>query len=54
MALLLTSGSHGMDAAMFEPKENPGYDKLTDNAAHLVAQWTTNDWYESSMEAQIA
>lgn len=39
---------------MFEPKENPGYNKLADGAAQLIAQWTTNEWYESSTEAQIA
>lgn len=38
---------------MFEPKENPGYDKLTDDAARLIAKWTRNDWYESSTEAEI-
>lgn len=36
---------------MFEPKENPGYDKLSHDAAGLIAQWSRNDWYEgSSME----
>lgn len=43
----------GAHMAMFEPKENPGYDKLTDGAAQLIAKWTTNDWYESSTEADI-
>lgn len=38
---------------MFEPNENPGYDKLTDGAAQLIAKWTMNDWYESSTEADI-
>lgn len=38
-------------AAMFEPKDNPGYDKLTDDAAQLIAKWTQNDWYESSTDA---
>lgn len=38
---------------MFEPKENPGYDKLADDAAHTIAEWTRNDWYESSTEAEI-
>ncbi|KHN99494.1 uncharacterized protein MAM_02347 [Metarhizium album ARSEF 1941] len=33
---------------MFEPKENPGYGKLTHDAACLIAQWSRNDWYESS------
>ncbi|PSR94610.1 hypothetical protein BD289DRAFT_459217 [Coniella lustricola] len=39
--------------SMFEPKENPGYDKLTDDAAKTIAEWTKNDWYESSTEAEI-
>ncbi|KAJ4403306.1 hypothetical protein N0V82_010675 [Gnomoniopsis sp. IMI 355080] len=43
----------GAHMAMFEPKENPGYDKLTDGAAELIAKWTKNDWYESSTEADI-
>lgn len=38
---------------MFEPKENPGYDKLTDDAARLIAGWTRNEWYESSTEGDI-
>lgn len=38
---------------MFEPRENSGYDKLTDGAAQLIAKWTMNDWYESSTEADI-
>lgn len=38
---------------MFEPTENPGYEKLTDGAAQLIAKWTMNDWYESSTEADI-
>lgn len=43
----------GGGIAMFEPKENPGYDKLTDDAAQLIAKWTKNDWYDSSAEADI-
>lgn len=35
---------------MFEPKENPGYDKLCHDAAGLIAQWSRNDWYETSGE----
>ncbi|KUI59320.1 hypothetical protein VP1G_06584 [Cytospora mali] len=38
--------------AMFEPKENPGYEKLSNDAAELIAKWTRNDWYESSTETQ--
>ncbi|KAG6365409.1 hypothetical protein INS49_007020 [Diaporthe citri] len=29
--------------AMFEPKENPGYDKLSSTAADLIAKWSSND-----------
>lgn len=39
---------------MFEPKENPGYDKLSNTAADLIAKWSRNDWYESSSEGEIA
>ncbi|KAL1868522.1 hypothetical protein Daus18300_005956 [Diaporthe australafricana] len=40
--------------AMFEPKENPGYEKLANGAAELVAKWSSNDWYESSTDGEIA
>lgn len=40
--------------AMFEPKENPGYDKLSQNAAELIAKWSANDWYDSSTEGEIS
>lgn len=39
---------------MFERNENPAYEKLTNDAAQLIAKWATNDWYESSSDAQIA
>ncbi|KXH69550.1 hypothetical protein CSAL01_10823 [Colletotrichum salicis] len=39
---------------MFEPKMNPGYDKLKEDAANLIAQWTRNEWYESSEEDKLA
>ncbi|OAA38106.1 hypothetical protein NOR_06851 [Metarhizium rileyi] len=35
---------------MFEPKANPGYDKLCHDAAGFIAQWSRNDWYENSEE----
>lgn len=38
---------------MFEPKENPGYDKLSSTAADLIAKWSQNDWYDSSTEGEI-
>lgn len=34
--------------AMFEPKENPGFDKMSADARDMVAAWFRNDWYESS------
>lgn len=39
---------------MFEPKENPGYEKLTDDAARLIAKWSKNEWSDSSTEGEIA
>lgn len=35
---------------MFEEKENPGYDKMRNEAAGLIAEWLRNDWYESSFD----
>lgn len=39
---------------MFEPKENPGYEKLANGAAELISKWSSNDWYESSTDGEIA
>ncbi|KAI8293434.1 hypothetical protein K4K59_005673 [Colletotrichum sp. SAR11_240] len=39
---------------MFEAKQNPGYEKLKQDAASLIVQWTTNDWYETSEEPKLA
>lgn len=36
---------------MFEPKENPGYEKLSNDAAELIAKWT-NDWSEDSTDTE--
>ena len=33
---------------MFEPKENPGYGKMANDAKDMIAGWLKNDWYESS------
>lgn len=41
-------------ADMFEAKQNPGYEKLKQDAASLIVQWTTNDWYETSEEPKLA
>ncbi|CCF43814.1 hypothetical protein CH063_13414, partial [Colletotrichum higginsianum] len=39
---------------MFEAKKNPGYDRLKQDAAGLIAQWTRNEWYETSEEDKPA
>lgn len=36
--------------AMFEEKENPGYERLAQDAKGLVIEWLSNDWYETSSE----
>ncbi|KAL2168311.1 hypothetical protein VTG60DRAFT_176 [Thermothelomyces hinnuleus] len=38
----------GAHISMFEPKENPGFDKMSTDARDMVAAWFRNDWYESS------
>ncbi|KAI0181106.1 hypothetical protein GGR52DRAFT_19167 [Hypoxylon sp. FL1284] len=38
----------GAHMAMFEPKENPGYRSLSEDAKHLIVKWSRNDWYETS------
>lgn len=35
---------------MFTPEENPGYDRLVQDAAEYVHGWLQNEWYESSVE----
>lgn len=37
-------------AAMFEPKNNPAYGKLLQDARNLVVLWVQSDWYEGSHE----
>ncbi|KAF9872642.1 hypothetical protein CkaCkLH20_09821 [Colletotrichum karsti] len=39
---------------MFDAKQNPGFEKLKQDATTLVAQWTKNDWYEASTEDKLA
>ncbi|RKU45181.1 hypothetical protein DL546_007076 [Coniochaeta pulveracea] len=34
--------------SMFEPSENPGYQKLCIDAAQMIKDWCNNDWYENS------
>ncbi|OIW33314.1 hypothetical protein CONLIGDRAFT_659306 [Coniochaeta ligniaria NRRL 30616] len=43
----------GAHMAMFEPKENPGYEKLVRDAASMVKSWLNNDWYEDSSKDRI-
>ncbi|KAK4252196.1 hypothetical protein C7999DRAFT_27444 [Corynascus novoguineensis] len=38
----------GAHVSMFEPTENPGFDKMANDARDMVAAWFRNDWYESS------
>lgn len=39
--------------AMFEPKENPAYEKLVRDATSMVKDWLNNDWYEDSSKDRI-
>jgi len=39
---------------MFYPKDNPGYFAMSERAGKLIAEWTTNEWYESSTGYQLA
>ncbi|CAG8973417.1 hypothetical protein HYALB_00006443 [Hymenoscyphus albidus] len=39
---------------MFFPKDNPGYQSLTESARNLVVGWTRGEWYDSSFEGQKA
>ncbi|KAK0621155.1 hypothetical protein B0T17DRAFT_277747 [Bombardia bombarda] len=34
--------------SMFEPKLNPGYEKLAKDAQDMITSWLQNDWYKSS------
>ena len=38
---------------MFTPRENPGYNKLTQDAAGVIHSWLQNDWYETSAEEPL-
>lgn len=38
----------GAHMAMFESSQNPGYQKLSEDAKNLIVKWTKNDWYETS------
>ncbi|KAI1101991.1 hypothetical protein F4804DRAFT_281394 [Jackrogersella minutella] len=43
----------GAHMAMFDPKENPGYRTLSDDAKNLIVRWTRNEWYETSTRKAI-
>ncbi|KAH8894912.1 hypothetical protein GQ53DRAFT_715612 [Thozetella sp. PMI_491] len=43
----------GAHMTMFEPKENPGYEMLANEAKGMIASWLQNDWYASSGAQQI-
>lgn len=43
----------GAHMAMFEPKENPGYRKLSEDAKNLIVKWSRNEWYERSIRTAI-
>jgi hypothetical protein len=38
---------------MFTPKENPGYNKLTQEATEVIHGWLQNNWYETSAEEPL-
>ncbi|KAK4146165.1 uncharacterized protein C8A04DRAFT_10067 [Dichotomopilus funicola] len=38
----------GAHISMFQPKDNPGFERLANEARDMVAGWLRNDWYESS------
>lgn len=44
----------GAHMTMFFPKDNPGYQSLTESARNLIVGWTRGEWYESSVENQKA
>jgi hypothetical protein len=35
---------------MFEPKENPGYERLSQDAKDMIVGWLQNEWYQTSTE----
>ena len=53
-SLLIFSGTDAdNDIAMFEPKENPGYEKLATDATEMISSWFRTDWYESSSAGAV-
>ncbi|KAI0199564.1 hypothetical protein F4808DRAFT_461659 [Astrocystis sublimbata] len=43
----------GAHMTMFEAKENPGYEQLSEEAKTLIVRWSKNDWYETSTRGDI-
>lgn len=41
------------NADMFTPRENPGYNKLTQDATGVIHSWLQNDWYDTSAEEPL-
>ncbi|KAF5024007.1 hypothetical protein F66182_3953 [Fusarium sp. NRRL 66182] len=40
----------GAHMNMFTPRENPGYNKLVQDATEVIHEWLQNEWYETSAE----
>jgi hypothetical protein len=38
---------------MFTPRENPGYNKLAQDATEVIHGWLQNGWYETSAEEPL-
>ncbi len=33
---------------MFQPRNNPNYEILSNDAKQMITAWTKNEWYETS------
>ncbi|KAF9771134.1 hypothetical protein IL306_011236 [Fusarium sp. DS 682] len=43
----------GAHMNMFTPRENPGYNKLVQDASNVIHGWLQNGWYETSAEEPL-
>ncbi|GAP86538.2 putative catalytic [Rosellinia necatrix] len=43
----------GAHMTMFEAKDNPGYEQLTEDAKDLIVSWSKNEWYEASTRGNL-